>query len=70
MRKTRTLAGLGILAVSLLALTACNSGTPGSPDAGSDGGSSDAPVYCAVVTEVAIENRHLQTAKADKTGHT
>ncbi|MEV8241036.1 glutamate ABC transporter substrate-binding protein [Microbacterium testaceum] len=56
MRRTRTLTGLGVLAASLLALTACNSGTPGSPDAGSDGGSSDAPVYGAVATDVTIEN--------------
>ena len=33
--------GLTCLFLLLLALTACNSGTPGSPDAGTDGGSAD-----------------------------
>lgn len=36
MRRTRTLAGIGIVAAGLLALTACNSGTPTTP--GGDGG--------------------------------
>ncbi|MDF2508669.1 MAG: transporter substrate-binding protein, partial [Microbacterium sp.] len=38
MRRTRTLAGIGIAAVALLALTACNSGTPSSSGAPEDGG--------------------------------
>ncbi|ALX67251.1 glutamate ABC transporter substrate-binding protein [Microbacterium sp. XT11] len=42
MRRTRTLAGLGIAAATLLALTACNSGTPSNPGGGStDGGGED-----------------------------
>ncbi|GAA1544573.1 glutamate transport system substrate-binding protein [Microbacterium ginsengiterrae] len=37
MRRTRTLAGIGIAAAALLALTACNSGSPSTPgDAGGD----------------------------------
>ncbi|WP_295827245.1 glutamate ABC transporter substrate-binding protein [uncultured Microbacterium sp.] len=55
MRKTRFLAGASIIAAGLLALTACNSGTPGAAP-GSDGGSgSDAPVYGAVATDVKID---------------
>ncbi|MGL3151193.1 glutamate ABC transporter substrate-binding protein [Microbacterium sp. A82] len=38
MRRTRTLAGIGIAAVTLLALTACNSGSPSTPAGGGDGG--------------------------------
>ena len=38
--------------LTLLALTACNSGTPGSPDAGSGDGASDAPVWGEVATDV------------------
>ncbi|KJL26560.1 hypothetical protein [Microbacterium foliorum] len=40
MRRTRTLAGIGIAAAALLALTACNSGTPsstGAPEGGRRG---------------------------------
>ncbi len=55
MRKTRFLAGASIIAAGLLALTACNSGTPGA-EGGSEGGSGDAPVYGAVATDVTIEN--------------
>ena len=54
MRKTRFLAGASIVAAGLLALTACNSGTPGSPDAGASG-SGDEPVYGAVASDVTIE---------------
>ena len=41
MRRTRTLAGIGIAAAALLALTACNSGTP--TTSGDGGGSSEEP---------------------------
>jgi len=55
MRKTRFLAGASIVAAGLLALTACNSGTPGAAP-GSDGGSgSDTPVYGAVASDVKID---------------
>ncbi len=40
MRRTRTLAGIGIAATALLALTACNSGTPSNPGGG-DGTSTE-----------------------------
>lgn len=39
MRRTRTLAGIGLAAAALLALTACNSGSPTEP--GTDGGDAD-----------------------------
>ena len=38
MRRTRTLAGIGIAAAALLALTACNSGSPSNPGGGTGGG--------------------------------
>ncbi|UJP10659.1 glutamate ABC transporter substrate-binding protein [Microbacterium sp. KUDC0406] len=38
MRRTKTLAAIGIAATALLALTACNSGTPSSPGGGGDDG--------------------------------
>jgi glutamate transport system substrate-binding protein len=41
MRRTRTLAGIGIAAAALLALTACNSGTP--TTSGDGGGGSEEP---------------------------
>lgn len=37
MRKSRIMTGLGVAAVSLLALTACQSGTPENPGGGSEG---------------------------------
>ncbi|UWF76856.1 MULTISPECIES: glutamate ABC transporter substrate-binding protein [Microbacterium] len=37
MRRTRTMAGIGIAAAALLALTACNSGSPSSPGGGTGG---------------------------------
>jgi glutamate transport system substrate-binding protein len=42
MRRTRALAGIGIAAVALLALTACNSGSPAAPGGGTgDDGADD-----------------------------
>ncbi|MBO0981388.1 glutamate ABC transporter substrate-binding protein [Microbacterium sp. SD291] len=38
MRRTRTLAGIGIATAALLALTACNSGSPSTPGGGTEGG--------------------------------
>ena len=55
MRKTRFLAGASIVAAGLLALTACNSGTPGSTEPGAGGGAGDEPVYGAVASDVTIE---------------
>lgn len=58
MRRTRTLAGIGIAAAALLALTACNSGTPsstgtGDTDSGDDTSSSSTP--WTVLTDVEID---------------
>jgi glutamate transport system substrate-binding protein len=56
MRRTRTLAGIGIAAVALLALTACNSGSPSNPGAGSGGeeGGEDS-TWFEVATDVELE---------------
>ena len=57
MRRTRTLAGIGIAATALLALTACNSGTPSSPGAGTGGeeGSGEESTWFEVATDVQLE---------------
>ena len=56
MRRTRTLAGIGIAAVALLALTACNSGTPGDTMGdGDDPGTSEAGPLWEVATDVSLE---------------
>lgn len=69
MRRTRTLAGIGIAATALLALTACNSGSPTTPggDAGdgSDGG--DAPAY-EVATDVQLEGSPTFDAMVERGG--
>ncbi|WP_449408580.1 glutamate ABC transporter substrate-binding protein [Microbacterium maritypicum] len=56
MRRTRTLAGLGIAAAALLALTACNSGSPSNPGGGtgSDEGGEDS-TWFEVATDVDLE---------------
>lgn len=56
MRRTRTLAGIGIAAVALLALTACNSGSPSDPGAGTGGeeGGEDS-TWFEVATDVDLE---------------
>ncbi|SJN47483.1 putative glutamate binding protein [Microbacterium esteraromaticum] len=45
MRRTRALAGIGIAATALLALTACNSGGPATPGGGDTGGDGDKPMF-------------------------
>ncbi|CAH0245089.1 MULTISPECIES: glutamate ABC transporter substrate-binding protein [Microbacterium] len=57
MRRTRTLAGIGIAAAALLALTACNSGTPsstGAPEGGDEGDTSSSTPW-TVLTDVSID---------------
>ncbi|MBW1638276.1 glutamate ABC transporter substrate-binding protein [Microbacterium resistens] len=58
MRRTRGLAAVGIAAAALLALTACNSGSPASPGGGTGGGEetggSDKPLF-EVATDVTLE---------------
>ncbi len=55
MRRTRTLAGIGIAAAALLALTACNSGTPSNPggDAGGDAGEDS--TWFEVASDVTVD---------------
>lgn len=55
MRRTRTLAGIGIAAVALLALTACNSGSPSSPGAGTGGEEGEDSTWFEVADDVQLE---------------
>ncbi|GAA2950088.1 glutamate ABC transporter substrate-binding protein [Microbacterium luteolum] len=56
MRRTRTLAGIGIAAVALLALTACNSGSPSDPGAGTGGEEGgEESTWFEVATDVELE---------------
>lgn len=55
MRRTRTLAGIGIAAVALLALTACNSGSPSSPGAGAGGEEGEDSTWFEVADDVQLE---------------
>ncbi|MGQ7311372.1 glutamate ABC transporter substrate-binding protein [Microbacterium arabinogalactanolyticum] len=46
MRRTKALAGIGIVAAALLALTGCNSGSPSNPGGGGgDNGGGDKPLF-------------------------
>ncbi|MCI1019344.1 glutamate ABC transporter substrate-binding protein [Microbacterium sp. C5A9] len=56
MRRTRTLAGIGIAAAALLALTACNSGSPSNPGGGTGGdeGGEDS-TWFEVASDVQLE---------------
>ncbi|MEW1963192.1 glutamate ABC transporter substrate-binding protein [Microbacterium sp. NPDC077644] len=66
MRRTRTLAGIGIAATALFALTACNSGSPTTPGGdGGDGG--DAPAY-EVATDVQLEGSPTFDAMVERGG--
>ena len=55
MRRTRTLAGIGIAAAALLALTACNSGSPSSPGAGTGGDEGEDSTWFEVADDVQLE---------------
>lgn len=56
MRRTRTLAGIGIATVALLALTACNSGSPTTPGGGDTGGEAEEPsTWFEVASDVTLE---------------
>ncbi|MFE1645416.1 glutamate ABC transporter substrate-binding protein [Microbacterium sp. P01] len=54
MRKNRIIAGVGMTAVALLALTACNSGTPGATTGESGAAESDGALF-EVATDVTLE---------------
>ncbi|UYO96018.1 glutamate ABC transporter substrate-binding protein [Microbacterium sp. M28] len=56
MRRTRTLAGIGVAAAALLALTACNSGTPSDPGGDTDGGdAAEETTWFEVADDVTLE---------------
>ncbi|MFB7251765.1 glutamate ABC transporter substrate-binding protein [Microbacterium sp. NPDC056234] len=56
MRRTRTLAGIGVAAAALLALTACNSGTPSDPGGDTDGGDTgEETTWFEVAEDVTLE---------------
>lgn len=68
MRRTRTLAGIGIATAALLALTACNSGSPASPGGGDgadagDGG--DKPLF-EVATDFSLDGSPTFDAITDR----
>jgi len=67
MRRTRTLAGLGIAAAALLALTACNSGSPSNPGGGTGGdeGGEDS-TWFEVATDVDLEGSPTFDAIKDR----
>ena len=68
MRRTRTLAGIGIAATALLALTACNSGSPTSPGGDTDGGEEgDKPLY-EVAESVTLEGSPAYDAMVERGG--
>jgi glutamate transport system substrate-binding protein len=55
MRTSRTLTALGITAAALLALTACNSGTPGDTAVENDGDTEEDTTWFEVAQDVTIE---------------
>lgn len=66
MRRTRTLAGIGIAATALLALTACNSGSPADP--GGDGGDGGDEALFEVATDVSLEGSPTYDAMVERGG--
>ena len=68
MRRTRTLAGIGIAATALLALTACNSGTPSSPGTGSEGESGEDSTWFEVASDVSLEGSPTYDAMVERDG--
>ena len=55
MRKTRLIAGLGLAAITALALTACNSGTPGAAPTDDAGDTDEGTAWFEVATDVSLE---------------
>lgn len=68
MRRTRTLAGIGIAAVTLLALTACNSGSPSTPGGSGDGDAGDDKPLFEVATDVTLEGSPTYDAMVERGG--
>ncbi|WP_214466004.1 glutamate ABC transporter substrate-binding protein [Microbacterium flavescens] len=68
MRKTRIMTGIGISAIALLALTACNSGTPGAdPSEPGDGGEETTALW-EVATDVSLEGSPTFDAMSERGG--
>ncbi|MCK3770156.1 glutamate ABC transporter substrate-binding protein [Microbacterium aerolatum] len=67
MRRTRTLAGIGIAAVALLALTACNSGSPSNPGGGDESDGGDEALF-EVATDVSLEGSPTFDAMTERDG--
>ncbi|MFD5216028.1 glutamate ABC transporter substrate-binding protein [Microbacterium sp. NPDC058345] len=68
MRRTKTLAAVGIAATALLALTACNSGSPSNPGGGGgDGDGGDTPMY-EVAEDVTLEGSPTYDAMVERGG--
>ena len=66
MRRNRIIAGVGLTAVAMLALTACNSGTPGdTTDGGGDGSSASGAMF-EVATDVSIDGSPTFDAITDR----
>ncbi|WDH77842.1 glutamate ABC transporter substrate-binding protein [Microbacterium esteraromaticum] len=69
MRRTRTLAGIGIATVALFALTACNSGTPSDPGGdGGDGGDAGSSTPWEVATDVSLDGSPTFDAMVERDG--
>lgn len=68
MRRTRTLAGIGIAAVALFALTACNSGSPTSPGGttGDEGGEDS--TWFEVASDVSLEDSPTYDRMVERDG--
>ncbi len=64
MRRTRTLAGIGLAAAALLALTGCNSGSPSDP--GGDGGDDGGDALWEVATDVSLDGSPTFEAITDR----
>lgn len=67
MRRTRTLAAIGIAATALLALTACNSGSPTSPGGGDEGDAGGDALF-EVATDVSLEGSPTYDAMVERGG--
>lgn len=69
MRRTKTLAGIGLAATALLALSACSSGTPSDPGGetgtGTDTGSEDS-TWFEVATDVSLEGSPTYDAMVER----
>jgi glutamate transport system substrate-binding protein len=68
MRRTRTLAGVGIAAVALLALTACNSGSPTTPGGDTGGDTEEPSTWFEVASDVSLEGSPTFDAMTERDG--